>query len=148
MSTLAAIKTVLESDGTLLALATGGIWDFDETGREGLNRTTTPAAFDANGILKPSVLLRLRSDVPDYVLADDSEQYVSTKEMIEAWIVSDRSHSTIESIGNRIYALLHATQTGGSFAVRWAGTFRGDRDTALDGVWDRLEFQVTTYRSV
>ena len=85
MTILANIKTVLEADTTLLALATGGIWDFDETKRLGLNRTTQPTAFDSNGIIKPCVLLKTRSEIPDGFLMDDDGQVASAVSTIEMW---------------------------------------------------------------
>ena len=94
MSALSAAKTILEADATLLATATGGVWDFDETGRLGLSRTLTGGAFDSNGILKPCLLLKLRSSTPDSILADDATKYVSVREMLEVWFYQDTGYSS------------------------------------------------------
>lgn len=147
MSMLSLIKTRLEADATLLASATGGIYDFDETGRMGINRTNTPAAFDSNGIIKPCVLLRLRSSVPDGYLADDPTQYRSLRENIECWFYQDSGYTTIETMRNRVYALLHARPVTGAMQLYWTGDVRGERDTDIDASVERSDFQAVTYRS-
>ena len=148
MSALSAAKAILEADATLLAAATGGVWDFDETGRLGLSRTLTPAAFDASGRIEPCVLLKLRSSTPDHVLRDDVGQYSSVVEMLEVWFYEDAGYSQIETMRNRVYTLLHAQQLTGTFAVHWAGDVRGQRDVELDANVERSQYQVHTYRSV
>jgi len=143
MSTLSAAKTILEADATLLATATGGIWDFDETKRLGLSRTTTPTAFDSDLIIQPCVLLKLRSSTPDFILADDENQYVSAQEMLEAWFYESDGYANIETMRDRVYVLLHTVQLTGTFQVLWAGNFRpGIRDDDLDANVERSGYQV------
>lgn len=148
MSALSSIKARLEADATLLATATGGVFSFDETGRLGINRTNTPAAFDSNGIIKPCVLLRLRSSTPDYVLQDDSGQYQSVREVIEVWLYEDSGYSAIETMRSRCYTLLQATQVTGVFAIRWTGDIRSSIDFDLNASVERSDYQVVTKRSV
>lgn len=148
MSALSAIKTRLEADVTLLATATGGVWSFEETGRLGLGRTNTPAAFDSSGVIKPCVLVRLRSATPDYVLQDDSGQYQSVRESIEVWFYEDSGYSAIETMRSRCYTLLHATQVTGVFAIRWAGDIRSSIDFDLNASVERSDYTVITRRSV
>jgi len=148
LSALSSIKTRLEADATLLATATGGIYDLTETGRLGINRTNTPAAFDSNGVIKPCVLLRLRSSTPDYVLQDDTSQYQSVREMIEVYFYEDSGYTAIETMRTRCYALLQATQVTGAFAIRWAGDIRSSIDFDLNASVERSDYQVTTKRSV
>lgn len=149
MSILSAAKNILEADATLLALATGGIWDFDETGRMGIGRTNTPGAFDqATEIIKPCLLIKLRSSVPDYILADDSNQYVSLRETLEVWFYADLSFSPIENMRSRVYVLLHAKQFGGAFMSYWQGDVRNQRDIELDSWVERSDYLVRAKRSV
>lgn len=149
MSALSAWKTVLEADGTLVAAATGGIYDFDETGRLGLSRTLTPGAYDSNGLIKPCILLKQRSATPDYQLADDTNQYVSVQEMLEAWFYEEDGYSNIETMRDRVYALTHTVQLTGTFQVLWAGDLRpGIRDDDLDANVERSDYQVYLPRSV
>lgn len=135
MSILAAVKTLLEADATLLAAATGGIYDYGETGRDGISRTAaaTSAAFDSYGVIKPCILLKSRSETPDGMLADDAERMVSLREVLEVWSYEDQGYTNINSIAARIYRLLHATQVSGSVMVYWQGDVRfGVRDPDLD----------------
>lgn len=146
MSALAAAKAILEADATLLATATGGVWDYNETGRLGLNRELTPSAF-ADGIIKPTILLKSRSINPDYILADDANQYVSTREMLEAWLYQDTGYSAIDTMKQRIHVLLHAKQLSGTFSCRWDGDLRPPRDTDLDANVDRVDYEIRSKRS-
>lgn len=148
MISLATVETLLTDDATLMATATGGVWTQDESGaRTGLSRTNTPGAFDG-GIIKPTILLKLREAVPDYVLADDADQSVSLRQVLEVWYYEDSGYSNIETMRNRVYALLHATQQTGTFAVRWDGDVRPTRDLDLDANVARSDYLTRALRSV
>ena len=147
MTILANVKTVLEGDATLLALATGGVWDFNETKRLGLNRTATPTAFDTNDIIKPCILLKTRSEIPDGFLMDDVTQYASIVATIEVWFYADYDFTNIDTMSSRVYTLLHAVQVKGSFQVFWTGDgFRG-RDDELDAMFQRSDYVAHVKRS-
>lgn len=149
--TLANAKAILEADTTpvtgLVTLATGGIWDWDETGRMGINRSNdaTAAAF-ANGIIKPCLLLKLRTSVPFGGIADDVEQVVSARDMLEVWAYQDSGYSTIKSMLARVYTLLQGKQLGG-FACRWALTVEPLRDLEMDASVSREDYAVFWLRS-
>lgn len=149
MSTQSAIKARLEADATLLATATGGCFDYDETGRMGLNRTNTPSAFDATtGVIKPSILVRARAAVPDFILRDVDGQYNSVRQVVEIYLYQDSGYGTIETMKNRVYALLNATQVTGAFFVSWAGDIGEQFDWDLNACVERSDYLVNTYRSV
>lgn len=149
MSILSAAKAILAADSTLLAAATGGVWDFDSTGRLGINRTANPSAFTSAGIIKPCVLVKTRAQVADYILADESNQMVSYREALEVWLYQDSGYTTIETMEARIYVLLHAKQFGGAFMCYWQQNVRFPvRDTDLDANVERMEFSVRAKRSV
>jgi len=147
MTVLANIKAVLEADSTLLATATGGIYDFNETGRLGINRTTVPGAFDSNLIIKPCVLVKLRSETPDQVLMDDPLQYVSLIGIYEFWCYEDNSFSNIDTMLARIYTLMQGTQVAGTFQVHWMGDATPFRDDVLDANVNRSDYMATVKRS-
>lgn len=148
MTALSAIKTVLEADATLLATATGGVWDYDETDRQGINRTTAPAAFDANKVIKPCVLLVLRSATPDRALEDYDRQVASVREVVEVWLYQDKGYTAIETMGLRIYALLHLKTLPGTFQVSWQGFIRAGRDIGIDANLERNDYLAVTMRQV
>ena len=149
MTVLANIKTILEADSTLLAIATGGIYDYDETGRLGISRSNanTAAAFDSNEVLKPCVLLKLRSEIPDNVLVDDAAQYVSARAIYEVWFYQDDGFDSIDAMTDRVFALLHAVQVPGTFQVHWIGNAMQVRDDVLDATLNRSDYMATVKRS-
>lgn len=146
-TTLASAKTLLEADGTLTALATGGIYDWDETGRMGINRSNsaTSAAF-TSGIIKPCLLLKLRTSVPFGGIADDPGQIVTARDMLEVWAYQDNAYSTIKSMLARVYVLLQGKQVGG-FVCRWAMSVEPPRDIEMDANLQRDDYSVITFKS-
>lgn len=148
MNVETTIATILAADATLLATATGGVHTFNSTGRLGINRTGTPTAFDSNGLVKPCVLVRLRSSTPDPTIQDDDGQYVAARSMVECWIYQDSGYASIETMHDRIYALLHAKRVSGFFRIEWAGTIRGQYDYDLSAAVERADFQCLSKRSV
>jgi len=142
---LANAKTILEADATLLALATGGIYDFDETGRMGINRTNTPTAF-TNGIIKPCLLLKLRTSVPFGDIADDAARTTGARDMLEIWGYEDSGYATIKSMLARVYTLLQGKQLGG-FVCRWALDIQPTRDIEMDANVERSDYAIFWLRS-
>jgi hypothetical protein len=146
MSTaLAAAKTILEADATLLALATGGVYDYDETGRMGINRTNTTAAF-SSGIIQPCILLKLRTSVPFGDIADDAAQKVGARDMLEVWAYQDNGYSTIKSMLDRVYTLLQGKRVGG-VSCRWAMDLQPLRDVEMDANVGRADYAIVYIRS-
>lgn len=147
-ATLANAKTILEADSAnLVLLATGGIYDWDETGRMGIgrNNAATAAAF-TSGIIKPCLLLKLRTSVPFGGVADDSLKVVSTREMLEVWAYQDSGYSTIKSMLDRVYALIQGERLGG-YVCRWAMTLELLRDVEMDANVERSDFAVIVLKS-
>lgn len=138
--TLANAKTLLEADATLLALATGGVWDWDETGRMGINRTNTSTAF-TDGKIKPCILLKLGSSVPFGDIADDENKIVGARDRLEVWAYQDNGYNTINAMLARVYTLLQGKPLGG-FVCRWAGDTSPLRDTDMDANVTRRDFAV------
>jgi hypothetical protein len=147
-ATLANAKAILEADATLLALATGGIWDWDETGRMGINRsnTLTAAAF-TSGIIKPCVLLKLASSVPFGGIADDEAKLVSVREMLEVWAYQHTGYSTIKSMLDRAFTLLQGEQLGG-FSCRYAQKVQPPtRDIEMDASVEYDRYAIIALKS-
>ncbi len=146
-NTLADAKAIWQGDATLLALATGGVWDWDATGRQGINRsnTLTAAAFNS-GIIKPCLLFKLRSSVAFGGIADDPAQVVSARDMLEVWGYQHSGYATIKSMLARVYTLLQGKQLGG-FSCRWAMDLQPLRDTEMDASVERADYAVVYLRS-
>lgn len=143
MSTLSTVKAVLQADATLASAATGGIYDDGEAGRLGLNRSTTPAAFDDKGRIKPCILLKVRSTAPAGI---DHDQYTAVREVLEVWFYEDRGYATIETMRDRVFSLLHAQQLANTFGVLWQSDVRGGRDIELDACVERSEYAIFSKR--
>jgi len=148
MSAESTILAVLEADATLLALATGGIYSFDEAGSEGINRTLTPSAFDSNGIVKPCIMVSARNANPGYNVGDDSNQSMDVRQVVECWFFDHAAYSTIESMKDRVYTLLQAQRLSGPYRVDWAGDYRLPRDMDLDAFQERQDWLTIWIRSV
>lgn len=150
-ATLANAKAILEADTVptvgIVALATGGIYDWDETGRMGINRTNaaTSAAF-VSGIIRPCLLLKLRTSVPFGDIADDPAQIVTARDMLEVWAYMDNGYSTIKSMLSRVFVLLQGKQLGG-FVCRWAMDIQPIRDVEMDANVERSDYAVVTFKS-
>lgn len=140
MSVESTIYTVLHSDATLLALATGGVWSFDQTGEKGINRTLTPSAFDSAGILKPCILVSQRNANPDPSIQDDTGQVMATRQVCELYFFQDGGYSSIETMKSRCYALLHAQRLTGMIRTEWAGDIRLGRDLDLNAFVERVDY--------
>lgn len=148
MSARGTIKALLEADATLLATATGGVWDFDETGRLGISRETTAAAYSVAGIIKPCVLVKGRGARADGAINDDVAQIVSTREIVEIWFYQDIGYTTIRTMKARVYALLHGKRITGTFAVNWVGEIFTDmRDNEMGNISvERDDYQVVALK--
>ncbi|MCC6454203.1 MAG: hypothetical protein IT328_04620 [Caldilineaceae bacterium] len=143
MSSVSAVKTVLEADATLVALATGGIWDLNETGRMGLNRSNeaTAAAF-TNGMIKPCILVKLRSSNPAGDAVDEGEKVMSARDMVSVWFYQDSGLDQIDLMRERVRTLLNFKQLSGSGRCLWAGDSQPDHDIDLDANVQRSDYAV------
>lgn len=148
MTTLSVVKAILEADATLLAAATGGIYDLTETGAEGINRTTVPAAFDSNLIIKPCILVKLRSSIPDSQVVDNANQLMSFRDMVECWLYQFGAYDQITAMSSRIYALLSGKHLTGTALVMWAGDTQPMRNVDLDSYVVRSDYLAVSTRSV
>lgn len=141
-------RNVLIADvgaGGVATLLTGGIYTYEQTGRLGINRNSTPNAFDSVGLLKPCAVIKSRANVPDGQIIDLHLQWQSARQAAEIWIYQDgdAGYSVIDQVVARIYTLLQARRAGGK-PVRWLQTLsRPPRDESLNmACFSRIDFQV------
>lgn len=146
MSYESEVAALLEADATLDALLTGGIYVSATVGPLGITRETNPAAFDANGWLKPCALVRERNKVPEGSVLDFDAQIESVRQIVEVWLYADSSagYATLDTAAQRIRALLMGETLTASFELRLAVWLARQRDNgALAGAaMQRLDFQV------
>lgn len=147
-TTLANAKAILEADtGNLVTLATGGIYDWDETGRMGINRSNaaTAAAF-SGGIIKPCLMLKLRTSVPFGDVADDAGRITGARDMLEVWAYQDSGYATIKLMLARVYTILQGKRLGG-YVCRWALDVQPLRDMEMDANVERSDYSVVWLKS-
>lgn len=126
--------TRMLADATLVAILTGSVHKASEIGPEGVSRDTTPGAFDANGYLRPTALVRERSLVPDGNVRDGLAQVTSTIQVVEIYIYADITSASIEAAVSRIYVLFEGYPFADSFPVELSNIIKGLRDEgALSG---------------
>lgn len=136
--------TRITADSTIMALLTGGVHKAETVGIEGITRETTPAAFDANGYLKPCCLVKQRGQVPDGTIFDPITQAQSISQVVECWLYQDRLYTTIDSAGERLKALFIGYMFSDSFEIMWVNTLDRTRDKGpLKGAsLLKIDFQV------
>lgn len=146
MTTLSSAKTLLVADTTavtgLVALATGGIYTIDDLGRLGLNRTNSvcAAAFGSN-VIKPCLMLKIRSDTVVDGLGDDVTQRAAHREVLELWFYDDNGFTTIDAMRGRAFACLHGKQVGNA-TCHWQFDSQQFTDSNLDAMGRRMDFAV------
>lgn len=151
MSYANAIKTLLAADSTLMASLTGGIYTNLETKKLGINKVTTPSAFDASSILKPCGSIKDRATVPYGGIADPDAQYITTSQIIEVWLYGDgdTGYAVLQVARDRIYALLQNNRVTGAFEIRLANIIEGVLAPELDNAAViRCDYQVFGRRKV
>lgn len=146
MSYESEIAAILDADGTLDALLTGGIYVSATVGPLGITRETVEDAFDANGYLLPCALVKQRDRVPTGDVLDFDAQIESMRQIVEVWLYADSSagYSTLDTAALRVRTLLMGDTLTASFELRLALWLDRQRDNgALNGAaMERLDFQV------
>lgn len=145
MSLSTDIKAVLEGNSQLLTILTGGIYDYDETGRTGISKTNTPAAF-TGPILNPCAMVKVRSTVPQGDIADSPAQKLSVVRVVEIYLYQENGYVNIENAQNAIFTLLHEKRFSWGY-MRWANTLEGRSAEELNGArLIRADYQIDTIK--
>jgi len=143
MSHESDIQAALQTDTTFNNLMTGGIYTYDETGRNGISLQGTPAAYD-DGTLKPCVVIKERSSTPTNAIRSEAIRDFSYRAVLELWFYDDGAATldTLDSAKNRAIALLHDQRVTGA-KVQLNSQMKNFRDPDLEGAHVlRLEFFV------
>lgn len=135
MSREADFKTRADANAPLMAVLTGGFYVAGSLGLLGITRETTPAAFDANGYLKPCALARQRPLIPDLQAVDFTAQVASATQVIEIYVYQDGpGYTSIDSALSIMFTLFYGHKFSDSFPVEWLATLDRERDQgALSG---------------
>lgn len=132
MSLQSDIQTALESDSALMAILTGGIHiDVEE-----ISRQNTPGAFDANGEVKPSALIKLG------VESRLRSGYVtSVNTPFTIYFYQRQGYGAIGPAMDLAFADLSEQKIGGNvWNIEFDIAVNQQRDTALDCALSSLRF--------
>lgn len=134
MSFDSTLKTLFLADSTLTTALTGGIYTWEDTGRLGFSRQSTPNAYDSNGLLRPCLIIKTRDEIAQYEIPDADFQFVDTKAVVELWFYDDgnNSYTTIKSAQDRCYVLLQDRRIGSAFYCQIIGHLLDRRDQGND----------------
>lgn len=146
----------MATDATLMAILLGGVWTPSgyilppaivvghTVGIEGIDRTTTPAAF-SGGYLRPCALVRQWGNVPTGDVVDYEAQLASARQRVQIYIYQDApGYTAIDAAKARLYTLFQGHRFSDTFEVRLANDLDRVRDTgSLAGASMRvLDWQV------
>lgn len=134
MSVSSDIKDYVEAQDAALTvdLLTGGLWDWQETGRMGLNPSNNPDAFNG-ALLKPCALFKCRQWYPDGDIVDEANQVHSEVCTLEVYVYSEEDIDTIESAIARIAAVLDQANPTGSIRAMYMGQTGEQQAEELNG---------------
>lgn len=128
-----------------MAILLGSVFKSGTVGPLGITRDTAAGAFDANGYLEPSALVKQRGNVPTGDVEDYTDQSTSASQIVEVWIYEDSpGYTNIDAAAQRIYDLFQGHQLTGTFEIRLANVLDRQRDEgSLNGAsLARLDWQV------
>lgn len=134
------------ADATLTAILTGGVYTSAEVGHNGITQDSTPSAFDVNGNLKPTALVKNRELIPDGQVQDFIAQHTSANQVVEIWLYEERGYTNIDLAKARLYTLFQGYQFSTGFEVEWVNTVERQKDEgALAGASvERQDWFVST----
>jgi hypothetical protein len=143
-----AVKNVLKTDATLLALATGGIYDAEDVGRKGLTIETIRGSGVA---INPAIFLRWTTENrlnPDVLRVQQA--------FVQIYFYQDVGFDICRQMRQRVLTLLHQQSVAFDepsgwycFALVWVGDVLEQYDDQLGGAhYERSRYQVDIGRPI
>lgn len=142
MSVVSGIKTLLEADTATMAILTGGVYTDDETDRNGIGRTNTPSAYDANGFLKPCAYVKERAQIGNWGGALGNDGFTGTRQVFEIWLYDDVSRTAIASARDLLIPLLQRTLITGFGRLRYLGFLKEYAPELNNAPFFRVDFEL------
>jgi len=134
------IRAVLADDAMLAALLVGGLYSFEQTGRNGISRMTTPDAF--NGFLQPCAVIKAGEGRSAAAIRDSQ---AGARQMVEGFLYDDgdSGYGAILTARDQVLALLDRQWIDGVGYLRRIGGAEDDRDPKLNNAAVvRVDFEV------
>lgn len=114
------VKALLEADVQLMAILTGGVWTDEEVGIEGIRRgddSPTAIAFDADGYLKPCVVIRQSGELPFPGTQSPGQNFTGEAMTIQLFFYQNRGHDQLELAKRRSWTVLNNKRLGASYPI-------------------------------
>jgi hypothetical protein len=145
MSLETAVINLLQLDTTLTTALTGGFFAYEDTGRNGINRTTTPGAY-ANGFLRPTLLVRHVDEMRLGPVRDVASGARSVRLMMYVFLYDNIVYNVIDSAASTVISLLNGKLISGHGRAEYMRMDRR-RDALLNNAaMIRIDFSVVTIR--
>ncbi len=140
------IRAALAGDAALAGLLTGGLYSYEQTGRNGISRTMTPEAYDAGGggFLRPCAVVKAGEARAASAMRD---AVGGLRQKVEVYLYDDgdSGYETITEARDLAVALLDRRWLAGAGYVRHVGGGDDERDAKLNNAaLARVEFEVST----
>ena len=136
------IRDLLAADTTLAALLVGGIYSFEQTGRSGISRVTTPDAYEADGFLRACAVVKA-GDVKTEAAIRDTVSGARQAVSVYLYDDGDNGYGAILTARDLIVMLLDRVWIEGAGWLRRVGGAEDDRDPKLNNAAVvRVDFEV------
>lgn len=129
------VVTILKANLDLSNLLTGGIYNYPESGRKGINRTSLPEAYypassTTPGLLKPTAIVVEHDEVADGQIVSPNTGIKSVVVPIYVWIYDDggKGYEVISAAWDIVYTLLADRRIEGGFQALLRNTLKNRRD--------------------
>lgn len=148
MSYAQAVVDFLNTDATLTGYLTGGIWNFSDAGRNGLNRLQLPGAYDPiSGFIKPVAIVAEMDQFMDEEEVSPNTGRFSVQSGIYIRILDhgDNGYGTIDSASARIKAILNCKPQiiANAWQLIWKKTLKDRRESLLkDAAYYQEQYEV------
>ena len=137
-----AIRDVLADDAGLAALLTGGIYTYEQTGRNGISRAAMPDAYESGGFLRPCAVVKAGDTRAAAAIRDAAS---GARQVVEVYLYDDgdNGYGTIASARDLVLALLDRQWIAGAGFVQRRGGADDLRDPKLNNAaLARVDFEV------
>lgn len=129
MSYESEIQTILLADPTIFSITGNRIYTTSEVGPLGITFESTPAVFNADGDVQPTILVQEREALFDGVVIDYIDNEISQVQVIELWIYQDRNYDQIDLLLLRTRKVLNGTPLTNGFELELVLTTGPLQDT-------------------
>jgi len=145
-----SMVTLCKANNPLMAVLTGGIYNYEDTGRKGMNRVVLPFAYNEQTGLVAPVAIFLELDETADNQAVDAAGYQTTQTPVLCWVYDSGNNGfgTVRTASQSIIKLLNFQQIPGAFQVIYQSVLQNKREPALnDASYYRLKFNVQGFRN-